>query len=180
MNSEFDYMKKILLLLFAFSSLMAVAQNKSTVETRALIQNYKKAKSVGNMSKSLLDRFPVRQDKNGATIGVLAKVDVTFNKDDVENTGIKITSQVADIVVMRVPLEQLQMLDNIKGIMTYSISHKVSAEMDNTVIDTRTDSVHQGLGTPMPFDGEGVLIGITDWGFDYTHPNINKMANMRI
>ena len=35
---------------------------------------------------------------------------------------------------------------------------------------TRVDSVHAGLDLPQPFHGEGVLIGVLDWGFDYTHP----------
>lgn len=173
-------MKKIVLFLFVLTALSTVAQNKSTVETRALMQNYKKAKSVDNMSKTLLDRYPLRYDKNGASIGVIAKVDNTFSATETEAAGIKITSRVADIVVMRVPIECLSKLEKVKGIVTYSVSHRVAAEMDNTRMDTRTDSVQQGMGVPMPFDGEGVLIGITDWGFDYTHPNINKASNLRI
>ena len=35
---------------------------------------------------------------------------------------------------------------------------------------TRVDSVHAGLDLPHPFHGDGVLIGVLDWGFDYTHP----------
>ena len=35
---------------------------------------------------------------------------------------------------------------------------------------TRVDSVHAGLDLPQPFHGEGVLVGVLDWGFDYTHP----------
>lgn len=35
---------------------------------------------------------------------------------------------------------------------------------------TRVDSVHAGLDLPQPFHGDGVLIGVLDWGFDYTHP----------
>ena len=35
---------------------------------------------------------------------------------------------------------------------------------------TRVDSVHAGLDLPQAFHGEGVLIGVLDWGFDYTHP----------
>ena len=52
-------MKKILFLLFAASTLMAAAQNKSTVETRALVHNLNQAKRVDNMSKNLLQRYPV-------------------------------------------------------------------------------------------------------------------------
>ena len=35
---------------------------------------------------------------------------------------------------------------------------------------TRVDSVHAGFNLPLPYHGEGVLIGVLDWGFDYTHP----------
>ena len=36
--------------------------------------------------------------------------------------------------------------------------------------DARLDSVRQAINLPQEFTGEGVIIGITDWGFDYTHP----------
>ena len=35
---------------------------------------------------------------------------------------------------------------------------------------TRVDSVHAGFNLQQPYHGEGVLIGVLDWGFDYTHP----------
>ena len=35
---------------------------------------------------------------------------------------------------------------------------------------TRVDSVHAGFNLPQPYHGEGVPIGVLDWGFDYTHP----------
>ena len=36
--------------------------------------------------------------------------------------------------------------------------------------DARLDSVRQAINLPQEFTGKGVIIGITDWGFDYTHP----------
>ena len=36
--------------------------------------------------------------------------------------------------------------------------------------DARLDSVRWAVNLPQEFTGEGVIIGITDWGFDYTHP----------
>ncbi len=58
-------MKKIALFLFVFSTLIAAAQNKSSIETRALVKNLNQAKSVDNMSKSLLDRYPIRYENGG-------------------------------------------------------------------------------------------------------------------
>ena len=173
-------MKKILFLLFAASTLMAAAQNKSTVETRALVHNLNQAKSVDNMSKNLLQRYPVININNKSYIGVIAKVDGDFDAAGMKAQGIRITSQVENIIVLRVPVEQLAALEGVRGIETYTVAHRVSPEMNKTRVDTRTDSIQEGLGVPQPFNGEGVLIGITDWGFDYTHPNINKNNNKRI
>lgn len=173
-------MKKLFLIVVVLSSLNAVAQNKSTVETRALMQNYNASKSVGKMSKTLLDRYPLREGKGGASIGVIAKVNDGFSAAELESQGIKITSRINDIVVMRAPIEKLECIERCKGVTVFSVAHRVAPLMDKTRADTHTDSVQAGVGVPMPFDGEGVLIGITDWGFDYTHPNLNKSNNLRI
>lgn len=48
----------------------------------------------------------------------------------------------------------------------------VSGQMwlNKAVPDGRVDSVWAGFGLPQGFNGEGVIIGLTDWGFDYSHP----------
>lgn len=48
----------------------------------------------------------------------------------------------------------------------------VSGQMwlNKAVPDGRVDSVWAGIGLPQGFNGEGVIIGLTDWGFDYSHP----------
>ncbi len=173
-------MKKIVLMLFVFSALLATAQTKGSIETRALISNYSESKGVDGMSKGLLARFPLREEGGVLTTGVIAKVSDDFSRGDLEAAGIKVRSRIGDIVTLRVPVRSLGLLEGYDGIVSYTIAHRVSPDMDRTRIDTRTDSVQGGLGVPMPFDGEGVLIGITDWGFDYTHPNLNKANNMRI
>lgn len=149
-------MKKTLFILFVFSALMATAQNRNTVETRALTKAWKQAKGVVSMPQRLLDRYPIRKDKSGvATIGVIAKVSNSFDAASVETRGMKVTSRVASIVVMRVPLNKLAELDAVAGIETYSVAHTVAPMMDRAKVDTRSDSVHEGFGLPMPFDGEG-------------------------
>ncbi len=42
--------------------------------------------------------------------------------------------------------------------------------LDKAVPDGRVDSVWNGVDLPQAYTGEGVIIGLTDWGFDYTHP----------
>lgn len=43
-------------------------------------------------------------------------------------------------------------------------------DLNKAVPDGRVDSVYQGIELPQSFTGEDVIIGVTDWGFDYTHP----------
>lgn len=43
-------------------------------------------------------------------------------------------------------------------------------DLHRAVPDGRVTEVWQGLDMPNGFSGKDVIIGITDWGFDYTHP----------
>ena len=54
--------------------------------------------------------------------------------------------------------------------------------LNKAVPDGRVDSVFQGIDLPQSFTGEDVIIGVTDWGFDYTHPVFYDLAkeNYRI
>ena len=47
----------------------------------------------------------------------------------------------------------------------------MNTALDKAVKDVRADSVHLGLGNlPEGYYGNDVIVGVTDWGFDYTSP----------
>ena len=50
------------------------------------------------------------------------------------------------------------------------LASRAVPDLDKARYGTRVDSVHAGIGLPTAFHGEGVLVGVLDWGFDYTHP----------
>lgn len=159
-------MKKILFTLLAISILStATAQvKKCGIDTKALVAEQRAA---------------------GAThIDMLAKMARGYDRGALEKAGISIGAEAGQIVTMKVPVEALPLLESSKDVLQYSISHRIAApDCNNVRFDTRTDSLHQGLGTMgnIPYDGEGVYIGITDWGFDYSHPNYNAGAgNLRL
>lgn len=160
-------MKKILFTLLAMSILLGVsAQNrKCAIDTKALV---------------------AEEIAAGAThINMLAKMTPGFNRGVLEKAGMAIGTQAGQIITLRIPVESLPLLESNKEVLQYSISHRVAAiDCDNTRADTRTDSVQAGLGIEIDstFTGEGVYIGITDWGFDYTHINYNniKKSNYRV
>ncbi|MDR1791924.1 MAG: S8 family peptidase [Bacteroidales bacterium] len=57
-----------------------------------------------------------------------------------------------------------------------------SQQLNASVGDGRVDSVWSGINLPQGYTGKGVIIGFTDWGFDYTHPVFydTNLLNLRI
>ncbi len=113
-----------------------------------------------------------------ATIRFLAKMVPDFDRGPLVKAGITIGAQAGQIVTLTVPVDKLDLLESNAEVLQYSISHRIAAPMcSNTRVDTRTDSLLLGEGTidGNRYDGTGVYIGITDWGFDYTHPNLLGM-----
>lgn len=160
-------MKKILLIILTFSTMLSVSAQvkKCGIDTRAAL---------------------AEAAKNGDShVSMLAKMAPGFDRTLFEKHGIVFGAQAGDIVTMRVPLESASLLDERKEVLLYSISHQIAEPTTNNMrFDTRTGDVHSGDSLPSGtgFDGSGVYIGITDWGFDYTHPNYNRRGidNFRI
>lgn len=151
-------MKKIVFTLLAISLLAsAMAQtSKCGIDTKALVREEVAA--------------------GAQSINFLAKMAPGFDRDVLEKADIVIGAEAGQIVTLRVPVRSLEVLENDKEVLLYSISHRIAEPTcDRMRGDTRTDSVQNGLGTTddISYNGEGVFIGITDWGFDYTHPNYN-------
>ena len=50
------------------------------------------------------------------------------------------------------------------------LASRAVLDVNKARFGTRVDSVHAGYNLPQPYHGDGVLIGVLDWGLDYTHP----------
>lgn len=155
-------MKKIVLTLLAVSLLATVSAQtvKCGIDTKALVREEVAA--------------------GAQTISFLVKVVPGFDRTPFDKANIAIGAQAGQVVTMSVPVESLGLLESNKEVLQYSISHRIAApDCDKARADTRADSVQGGLGVTggLNINGSGVLIGITDWGFDYTHPNYNGQSS---
>lgn len=169
-------MKKIAVSMFLLSILMsAQAQRKCGIETQALMQEVQQAKKGRiEMPRMLKEQYSISAD--GQTVRMIAKVGARFDEQVLRQRGITVGSQVGNIVTLTVPLTQIDALEQYDQVLVYNTAHTMAPTCDATRFDTRTDSVQDGLGLPQQFRGDSVLIGITDWGFDYTHVNYNNKS----
>jgi subtilisin family serine protease len=101
-------------------------------------------------------------------VGFLGLVASDFAPTD--NPHILFGAQVGRIRSFRVDAYHLNELDQVPGLLYAELAGKVSPTLDRAVKATRADSVQRGINLPQSYTGRNVLIGVLDWGFDYTHP----------
>jgi minor extracellular serine protease Vpr len=79
-------------------------------------------------------------------------------------------SQTGRVVTMKIPLKNISPALQIPRVQYLEIAARVQPHLHKLTSDVRADSVWAGINLPQGYTGKGVLIGITDWGFDYGHP----------
>ncbi|PKP22203.1 MAG: hypothetical protein CVU05_04890 [Bacteroidetes bacterium HGW-Bacteroidetes-21] len=166
-------MKKLTLLL-ALLPFFCFSQTKVSVETFRFVKEYQKAalisKNTSVQFEQLKGNFPVQKINNQLYVSFLAKVNNSFNSETVKSTGIIYGPIYHNITSLRVPVDKIGELETAPWLDYAKLAEKVSTQLAKAIKDTRVDSVQAGLGLPQPFTGKDVIIGITDWGFDYTNP----------
>lgn len=103
-------------------------------------------------------------------VGFLGKVNGAFDASAITDPHVMIGSRKGDIISLRVDAYHLGLVRTLPGLDYVELAGKVAPHLDRAVRVTRADSVHRGINLPQAYTGKDVLIGITDWGFDYSHP----------
>ena len=88
-----------------------------------------------------------------------------------------------DLILLDAPYSKLETLASVKGVQKIDISPRVSMKTDAARKATQADLVNDGTGDKLPqaYTGKGVIVGIFDGGFDFTHPMFkDKDGNLRI
>lgn len=149
-------------------------QPRTTSETRHAIDIVEKQfKTYGPQSSEwnfISQRYPVYKIGGDYYLAFLAKKNSIFQISEFTSLNMRIGSQIGDIITVRVPVENLSTIYSLTGISYIEVAAQIFPDLDKVLFDTRVDSVHQGINLPEIYNGTNVLIGVADWGFDYTHP----------
>lgn len=103
---------------------------------------------------------------------VSAYIHVTGTPDMavLEQLGVKVTLQLKGILTVRMPLGVIPALEQLDFVKYIQLGTPVRPMMDKARPSAGVDKVHSAEGLDMPYTGKGVIVGIIDGGFDYTHP----------
>lgn len=166
-------MKYLLLLVLAFNTAFLFAQTQSAsnrMRWEKLISYAAGFKNQAGVAREITDAFPVYQISGVWYVSLYGKRLPNCNWNIISENNILLGNSVGKITTMKVPLERLDEVDFSQFYSYLEIPGKIVPQLDKAVKDTRADSVQRGINLPGAFTGRDVLIGVTDWGFDYGHP----------
>ncbi|UTW64475.1 S8 family peptidase [bacterium SCSIO 12741] len=103
-------------------------------------------------------------------IGVTLLTDENFNPNDINALQGQVGSELGEIVTVRVPVKNLDGLKRIAGIRYIEVDMPVEAKLDKALPACNVPQVHDGTGLSAKYSGKGVVVGVIDYGFDFTHP----------
>ncbi|MCB0771444.1 MAG: S8 family peptidase [Flavobacteriales bacterium] len=165
-------MIRCLLLGCVLSSTAILGQVRMPATTRAdlailkeLAVGFPKATELTNETQGY---YPTAMVNGRCMVGFLGLADGS----SVEGGGERVMfgARKGNIVSFRVDAYHLDELESLTGLSYVELAGKAKPTLDKVIWSIHADSVHAGIGLPQPYTGKDVLIGITDWGFDYTHP----------
>lgn len=164
-------MKKILLLSFIilFFASTLVAQ-KSTAKLSPLSKKYLKEIKYLKGEQNQVRNYVYKKKGNTTYISALLKVNNTIDVSQLNALRIKIGTKAGSIWTAQIPIENVEAFIQVSGIDYIQLDEPAIPTLDFVRADTRVDSVHEGYDLPMPYNGEGVVVGVIDAGFDFGHP----------
>lgn len=115
-------------------------------------------------------KYPVAMMGGRCMVGFLGKVNDAFNPNALDPAIVHVGPRVGDVFSFRVDAYHLDAAAAIPGLAYAELAGIAKPTLDKLVASIHADSVQQGINLPQPYTGDGVLIGVLDWGFDYTHP----------
>ncbi|MFK7786236.1 MAG: S8 family peptidase [Crocinitomicaceae bacterium] len=171
----------LLLLLLPF---FGISQVQSSGNTRADVHHLLSEfdLSHGEVSDIVRERFAVNRIGGEEYVSFLTKISSQYNPTDLENRGFLVGAKIHDILSIKCPIDELSAILTDQNFSYIEIAGKIKPMLHRVPADVRADSVWMGANLPEGYTGKDVIIGVQDWGFDYTSPNYydTLLADSRI
>lgn len=124
----------------------------------------------------IINRYSINEINNEFYVDAFLKIDKdVFIRSSIESKGVKLITEAGDFFTALIPIHSLENIFSVNGVVTVEIAEKVHSTMDNARILTNVNQVHSGTGLSQAYTGTGVIVGVIDSGFDYTHPNFRNL-----
>lgn len=149
------------------------AQTKKSYETINYLSKIEQVLLPENINAEWVElnfpNLPIYQVFGEYCISTVASVTSSFTKSDLQGKYF-LGSQIGNVVTLKIPLKSVVKDLQINNVEFLQVAERIQPTLNKVTADLRADSVWMGANLPQSYTGKNVLIGITDWGFDYDHP----------
>lgn len=133
----------------------------------------KKTKKSTESQNAFPERFCTYTIDGKEYISLILRVKPESNLSFLNKYDAFVGSRQGRIVTLRLNTQELEQLCQEKDILEIETSRKVATPLlNNALSDMKAYDVQQGINLLQSYTGRDVLIGIADWGIDYTHPTL--------
>lgn len=139
---------------------------KCSPYTAILLSNLKQNRS----ADYLTENFNLIKLDNETYVSAFIKIDGNIDKSSLAEYGVKLNAQAGNIYTSLIPINQIENVLSTEGLEYLEIGHKVEPKLDAAREQTWVNLVHNGTNLSQSYTGDGVVVGVIDFGFDYTHP----------
>lgn len=159
----------------ASKATMEISAKGLSPQTAFLLMDLKKSEREGKRVSAndtiLCQKYGLFEKSGDIFVNSFLIVAENFEPSELTNLGVKINTQSGLILTASIPVNKIEQVANVETVKMLQIGEKAGLTMDNARSSTWVNWVHQGNQLPQAYFGNGVVIGIIDIGFDYTHPN---------
>lgn len=120
--------------------------------------------------ETLQQKFPLIQTKGAYYVSALMKTSTDFEPSRLRELGVMINTVAGSIISVLIPLEDYSNIVHLENIEYIELAQKVYSKLDKALESSKVDLVHSGIDLSRSYTGKGVVVGLLDLGFDYTHP----------
>lgn len=120
------------------------------------------------------------RDAANPKVDILIRIQDNTAPESIATPGMTIRTQAGNIVVARIPINELVQLIDTDGIVKVEASRINRPLHDESRAAVNVNAVHQGDGLDQAYKGNGVVVGVLDSGIDFTHPDFSNENGTRI
>jgi subtilisin family serine protease len=180
MKKNFILLVVISLLVLPFQAFAKDINKKLSFDTYIFLAQYEQTKS-NPAKKNLLKDYSF-QSKNGVDLTkIYIKINGNYNQTELEKLDAKVLVKTKSVVLISLPVAKIEEVAKLDFVEFVEISKPPKPLLDRALPSSNVDKVHQGINLKSEYFGEGVIVGVVDYAFDFTHPMfLDENGNSRV
>lgn len=168
---------RIFTLFLGFVPLLLDAQSKLNPQGQIILDRYQS-------ELTDMKRAASNETLNSATECALVRMAPGYTTQTLRDMGFTVNTDLGDIATIMLPLDRIEELEASDAVKSISIGGKEYAMMNFARIAGAVDAVQEGFafnGSQVSFNGNGVVAGMMDTGFEANHINFtDDNGNSRV